>query len=674
MKFRNLVEVLEYRAKETPNNIAYTFLFDGEDKENNITYLELLNMSKAVAFELQKKYKKGDRVILGYSFGLDVIIAFYACLLAGIIPVPVPPPDTTKLSKSSSRLSSIISNCEPKAILTTTNIKSGMSVFAIVIPELREMDYISTDNIDIRHSLDFKKVEIKEENVAFLQYTSGSTSEPRGVIVTHRSLLANQEMLLNTFAYNGENNNCVSWIPFYHDMGLVGHIIHPLYVNGRSIIMEPGDFLEKPVRLLKAISNYRAFMSFSPNFAYDLCSMKVKDEEMKRYDVDLSSWKIAGNSSEPIRKDTLDRFYERFKNFGFSKKALFPAYGLAEATLIVSGKNINEEYKFLQASKSHIGNNIIASPSNENDSVFLVSSGKATINQEIKIVDAITLKECNEKELGEIWVNGENVADGYWNNLDETNRIFRHKIKSSPNKVYLRTGDVGFIDKNELYLVGRLKDIIIVNGKNIYPHDIERLIEAKVKEFPEIKLGSTAVFSLEINNKENLVLAMEIDPEKNHLFDINKLISAINKLLISEYQMSFYSMNFVKVGNLPKTSSGKLQRNLYKKIFDGNSEAKFNIDIIHKYSRNSSLTKNNLMDQSKNNVELKNWIVQWFISTLALKDVNDIEIDKSLLDFITDSLFIISFSNDLGIKLGRKIEQDFLYKYPTIRDILIFLS
>jgi 8-amino-7-oxononanoate synthase len=665
MDFKTINEIIEYRAEENPDKIAYTFLLDGEDQEDNITYLQLLQRVKSIAYELQNKYQKGDRALLLFEPSLDFIVSFYACLFAGIIAVPAYPPDVNRLNKSVPRLLSIIKDSETSVILTTSNIMGLAKGFTSSIPELKNVGWLSVDNLDINNHLYYKKVEILPETIAFLQYTSGSTASPKGVILDHECLIYNEEMINQCFYHfdKSQPTTFVGWLPLYHDMGLIGNVIQPLYINSQCILMSPIKFLKRPFRWLKAISKYKAYTSGAPNFAYELCVHKITEAEKST--LDLSSWRVAYNGAEPIKARTLDRFYECFKEYGLKKEVLFPVYGLAEATLIVSGGSREEEPIIAKVKKSELEKHNIIFTQEESDSIVLVSSGRSILEQEIKIVNSETFEELESNEVGEIWVNGKNIAKGYWNKPEKTKETFKAQIKGQEGIFYLRTGDLGFLSNNELYVTGRIKDMLIISGRNIYPYDIERVIESKRVIFPEIRLGCIACFGIEANNKENIGIMMEISPSKNPSFDIDKLQEAIIATVFNEFELPIYSITFIKEGNLPKTSSGKIQRYLCKKAFNSN--------IINEVIKNYVAYDIKEIILNKNDNLISDFIIEWIKKEFIISN-EKIDINLSFNFYGFDSINSMRFINDLENYLNKNFDSNLLLDFPNIKTLSEYLS
>jgi acyl-CoA synthetase (AMP-forming)/AMP-acid ligase II len=550
----DLVHLLRYRASYQGNRTAYTFFLD-EGKSISLTYKELEQKARNLGALLQNLGLTGERALLMYPPGLDFIVGFFACLYAGVIAVPAYPP---RRNQSLDRLQSIIADCQAKEILTTTDIKKSLETSLDNYPELTRFRWLTTDNL-VNHSSDFRGGEIQfpdiqADDLAFLQYTSGSTGKPKGVMVTHGNLLHNQKMIQEAFGHD-EDTVFAGWLPLFHDMGLIGNVLQPLYLGIQCILFSPVDFLQKPVRWLKMISDYRVTTSGAPNFAYDLCIRKISEEQLGS--LDLSSWSVAFNGAEPVRAETLNAFAEKFAPCGFRKEAFYPCYGLAEATLFVAGGRKNQQFKTITIDEMALESHQVL-PTQESTGRTLVSCGKAWYDQKVRIVDPDRLTLCSSGQVGEIWVSGPSVAQGYWNQPEKTKETFQAYTEDTQEGPFLRTGDLGFIDeKGELFITGRSKDVIIVRGRNHYPQDIERSVEAIN---PACKMGGCAAFSVEVGGEEKLVILQEIERTYLRKVDLEQVKGQIRQVLTAQHGLQAYTIEFIKPCTLPKTSSGKIQR------------------------------------------------------------------------------------------------------------------
>ncbi|MDJ0631991.1 MAG: fatty acyl-AMP ligase [Xenococcaceae cyanobacterium MO_188.B29] len=570
-----LVDILRHRVLTQPKQNLYTFLVDGENQKVSLTYGELEQRAKAIAAYLQSICSPQERVLLLYPPGLDYIEAFFGCLYAGVIAIPAYPP---RPNRSLSRLKSIIDDAQATLALTNQTILTSLKRKLVHAPELTHLRWLSTDSIHVDLSEDYQEITLSENTLAFLQYTSGSTAKPKGVKIAHNNLLHNLEAIHNCFQHNPQSRGVI-WLPPYHDMGLIGGILQPLYGGFPVVLMSPLMFLQNPLRWLKAISLHKATTSGGPNFAYDLCVRKYNREQ--ELDLDLSSWDLAFNGAEPINYDTLAKFADIFSDYGFRPEAFYPCYGMAEATLIISGGKKSSQLvtKTLQG-KALEQNRIETAHSNEENSRTLVSCGSSLPNQKIVIVHPETLVQCPPGEVGEIWVSGASIAQGYWQQSAETKHTFNAYLKNQENEPFLRTGDLGFLEDGELFVTGRLKDIIIINGRNHYPQDIERTVEES--NF-YIRPSGVASFSVDIEGEERLVILAEVDrrywdsprtksqsngyPTTTNTSKAQELIQSIRREISKNHDLQVYSILLLKSGGIPKTSSGKIQRHVCRANF-----------------------------------------------------------------------------------------------------------
>ena len=562
-----IINILDYRGDCQGNTIAYEF-YTGDNNFNSLTYGELNGQINAIASILIEKKLTEERVLLIYPSGLEFIAAFLGCLKAGAIAVPMYPP---RRDRRSSRLENIINDCEPVAVLTTSSLQVKVESYLSKTNTL--LNLIATDSITQR-SAKINTSKISPDKIAFLQYTSGSTGNPKGVTITHKNIIHNSALIYRCFKHTPETK-VVSWLPFYHDMGLIGGILQPLFGGFPVSLFSSTDFIRKPLLWLETISRFKATTSGAPNFAYEMCIDKITSQEKKK--LDLSSWDLAFIGAEPIQAETIDKFAEAFAECGFKKSAFYPCYGMAEATLMISGG--------IKANLPVV---------NKKDNKNIVGCGTVTSEQPVIIVNPDTKAVCQE-EIGEIWVEeNDNIADGYWNNTPLTKEIFKAKINSR-DRSYLRTGDLGFIQGNELFISGRIKDVIIIRGQNYYPQDIERTVE---RSHRALKANSGAAFCIEVEGKEQLVIVQEVERSFVRKLGINndppqpmavattegtsatrclpfykggefreQIKNAVTAAISQEFGLNVYDIQLIKTGSICKTSSGKIQRYLCKERY-----------------------------------------------------------------------------------------------------------
>ncbi|HEV7784788.1 MAG TPA: fatty acyl-AMP ligase, partial [Thermoanaerobaculia bacterium] len=492
-------------ARARPEHTAYVFCADSGEEVERLTLAGLDARARAIAVRLQARGLAGERALLLFQPGLSFISAFLGCLYAGVVAVPVVPP---RRNRGQERLAAVAADARPKAALVDSAALDRVLQWGRELPGGAGWLWLDVDGVAPEEGEEWAGPVPEPEALAFLQYTSGSTSVPKGVMVSHRNLAANQRLITESFRQS-EASVVVGWLPVYHDMGLIGNVLQPQWLGSRTILMSPLTFLQKPVRWLEAISRYGATTSGGPSFAYELCVQKITDEQ--KAGLDLSRWEVAFNGAEPVRADTLDRFAAAFAPCGFRRQAFAPCFGLAEATLLVTaarpggGPHVASfaaaalEQGVAAPAISAIPTGPQAEPSRR-----LVSCGTAPAGVDVRIVDPETGIPCAEGQVGEIWVAGESVAEGYWERPELTAATFGARLPAAGERRYLRTGDLGFLGADGgLFVTGRLKDLIIIRGRNLYPQDIELTVE---RSHPGLRPGCGAAFSVESEGEERLVV------------------------------------------------------------------------------------------------------------------------------------------------------------------------
>jgi len=558
---RTLVELLGSRAADQPNRLGYAFLEKGEREAARLDYATLDRKARAVAAVVRAAVNRSERAILLYPSGLDFVAAFFGCLYANVVAVPVFPPDPRGPARTLPRVRAVAKDSSAKLILTTSTLLAHKETFLKVAPELGELTWLATDSVD-DDGTGFVDEAVDASTIAFLQYTSGSTAAPRGVVVTHQNLLHNASIVKRAFVQS-EESTLVTWLPMYHDMGLIGCVLQPLYAGYPDYIMAPVEFLKHPLKWLQAISKYRATTSGGPNFAYQLCVRKITDEQKK--DLDLSSWRVAFCGAEPVNSATLRAFSEAFASCGFRPQSFYPCYGLAEATLVVTAGPKQDSAPIRSFAAAALALNEVRLASPAEDSRALVGCGDVLAGQTVAIVDPHTLRPAPSHCVGEIWVSGPSVAKGYFNHPGATKESFGARTATGAGP-YLRTGDLGFVHEGELFICGRIKDLIIVGGRNHYPQDIEGTVQERL---PTLRTSAVAAFSIDDHGDEKVVVIVEIGPTEIDAggLDPREIASAVRESVFAEHQLSIHDVALVRPGGIPRTSSGKLERancrNLY---------------------------------------------------------------------------------------------------------------
>ena len=566
-----LIELLRDRTQIQPQKVAYKFLHRGENEAYSLTYQDLDNRAKAIATYLQSRNVAGERALLLYPPGIEFIIAFFGCLYAGVIAVPAYPP---RRNQKTIRLEAIVKDASAKVVLTTASVLSNVESRLVDNPDLKALHWLATDEVEVDSDVSWQPPKVGSETIAFLQYTSGSTGTPKGGTINHANLLHNQRMIKEAFGHTPDTT-VVGWLPLFHDMGLIGNVLQPLYLGRTCILMSPADFLQKPFRWLQAISRYQATTSGGPNFAYDLCVSRTTPEQ--RASLDLSSWQVAFTGAEPVRAETMEQFGEAFKPCGFNPQAFYPCYGMAETTLFVTG-GLKADYPVVKSVDATALEQNKIEPVKRNGVRKIVSCGRTWLEQSVAIANLETLTRVADDGVGEIWVKGESVAQGYWNQPEKTEETFKAYLADTGEGPFLRTGDLGFIQDDELFVTGRLKDVIIVRGQNHYPQDIELTVE---KSHPALRAGCGAAFTVEVKGSERLVIVQEIERSYLRKLDTPKVVDSICQAITAEHSLRPYATVLIKTGSIPKTSSGKVKRYACRSGFIEGS-----LNVINDWSEN----------------------------------------------------------------------------------------
>jgi acyl transferase domain-containing protein/acyl-CoA synthetase (AMP-forming)/AMP-acid ligase II/acyl carrier protein len=664
------VDILRRRANNQPNAIAYLFLPDGETEEIRLTYHELDIRARSIAAQLQRQGARGERALLLYPSGWEFICAFFGCLYAGVVAVPAYPPRRNQHRK---RLQAIVADAQAAFALTTTSVLTQMGSRLTEAPELTAMHWLTTDRIARDLAEDWYIPTINQDTLAFLQYTSGSTGTPKGVMVSHGNLLHNEQMIQQAFGHSSQTV-FVGWLPLFHDMGLIGNVLQPLYLGIQSILMPPEAFLLKPYCWLQAISRYQATTSGGPNFAYDLCVQTIKPEQ--RASLDLSRWNVAFNGAEPVRWSTLEQFARTFADCGFSPRAFYPCYGMAETTLFVSG-GLNTQLPVVCSVKEAelAKNQVMEAPSEEPGTRKIVGCGQAWLDETLAIVDPDSLTQCPEKQVGEIWVSGSSIAGGYWQRPEQTQETFQGYIADTGAGPFLRTGDLGFLREGELFITGRLKDLIIIRGRNHYPQDIELTVETC---HSALRPHCGAAFSVPVNGQEKLVIAQEVKRSSRRTLNADEVIGAIRQAVAQEHDIDVYGIILLRTASIPKTSSGKVQRGACR---DG-----FLADTLNGVTSWCATSQPSTRLQSGDaevktppqplptafnpkspdrQEEIQRWLIARVSQSLQVLP-EAIDIQHPLAEYGLSSMVAIRLAGEAQEWLGSKVSPTLLYDYPTI--------
>jgi len=584
-RFDTLPALLRWRAEHQSDRLAYTFLLDGEEEEVRVTYAELDRDARAVGAWIQAHgMEPGNPVLILYPPGPDFIAALFGCLYSGMPAIPICPPHPTRRNRTLARVEAVVADAAPSAILTSAELLPTVHRLYESHGWVPARGILASDRLrQDDHAGAWSCPAVDAGSLAILQYTSGSTGTPNGVMLDHGNLLHNLEQIRLRFEHTEDSRGMI-WLPPFHDMGLIGGILQPIYAGFPVTLMSPLHFLQQPLRWLRAVSRVKATTSGGPNFAFQLCVERVHSE--RRKELDLSFWEVAFIGAEPVRAETLDAFAKAFASCGFRREAFYPCYGLAESTLITSGgaKAAPPIYGEFQADRLRSGQ-ALAVTSDTRGAQVLVGCGRAVAGQEIAIVCPDRRVPRADGEFGEIWVRGPSVARGYWCRPEQTECTFRARLAHTEQGPFLRTGDLGFLTGGELFVTGRLKDLIIINGQNHYPQDIEATVE---RSHPAIlRPGGCLAFSVDRFGEERLIVVVEVDrsclsplsghgapstaethtSERPGTWSSRDIVRAVRRAVSEHHETSITEVVLVKPATIPRTSSGKPQRLACREAF-----------------------------------------------------------------------------------------------------------
>lgn len=568
----NLVEVLVQRAELHGDKVCLRYLEDGETEVESCTYAQLLQAASGIAAGLQAQYDVHDRIVLMLPNGIDYLKAFFGCLMARMIAVPAYP---LSGNHNDARVLGMLQDCGARAILTSRKILQFMANKRAAFDSHEvPLDAIlgqclALENLTVAGEV-YRPLNLSGNDVAFLQYTSGSISSPKGVIVTHANIMANEAMIEQSFRFHSDSV-MVSWLPLFHDMGLIGGALQPLYSGGSVIIFAPQAFLQRPLRWWQAVSRYRATVTGGPNFAYDLSAKRLStDPDLK---LDLRSLEVAYCGAEPIQPQTLRRFVELMQPHGLSPRSILPCYGMAEATLLVSGGPAQSEPVYRNYVETSLNQGLATAAEEGVDAKLLAACGVVGLQKKIIIVAPESHHQLGDGKVGEVWLSGPNIAQGYWNRSDATLNTFQAQLaEGGDDGRYLRTGDLGFIDQGKLYITGRLKDLIIIGGRNLYPQDVETVLAAKL---PQLRQGSIVAAPWATEHGEGIAIVAEVDRKVSD-DTLPALVRQIQDEVFQRFETAPAGVFLLAQLGIMKTSSGKLQRALsLKAALAGNASVRY---------------------------------------------------------------------------------------------------
>jgi 8-amino-7-oxononanoate synthase len=675
----NFLERLSYWAVAAPDREGFRYLEPGDGDDVVLTYAQLDESAKAIAAQLVSMGFVGQRALLLYPPGLEFVKAFFACHYAGVIPVPAYPP---RRNRNMGRINLISENCNASVALTVDSVISRSANRLDDAPNLRRIPWIDTEVIPLDMASDWITPKIRSDDVGLIQYTSGSTGNPKGVVLTHSNLIANCRMITKAFSIPFGETNAVTWLPAYHDMGLVGGILNPVYCGVSEIMVSPVSILRYPIRWLRAISDYKAAVTGGPNFAYAWCVQKITEEQCEG--LDLSCWEVAFNGAEPVRADVMDLFTKKFAPYGFRAKTHYPCYGMAETTLLVTGGKRHEEPIVRSFDRNELVQHRVV-PVDPDDKVAhdLVGCGQVLDEEEVLIVHPETLKALPDDQIGEIWINSPSCGVGYWERPEASEETFGARLNPDNGKKYVRSGDLGFMDRGELFIAGRLKDMIIVRGVNRYPQDIEATVD---QCDPRTRSGCSAAIAITRWDREHLVIVCEVERGSKHR-EWGDVFDAIREKVTEEHDLPPDAIVLVRAYSIPKTSSGKVQRHACQRDFENNDLIVIDEWIsweegeratrakLTRQKRISAASDLNgrgstaeVMDDSKLSPVVVDAVIQ-VVEGVGGNRARNVDINTSIVKLGLDSMERLSIANSLEQTFGGHLPEEVLQEVETVREV-----
>ncbi|WP_431969893.1 HAD-IIIC family phosphatase [Nocardia sp. bgisy134] len=670
------VETLVAQAENRPGDVVYRFLDSGDvdGVVRAMSYAELGIRARAIGAALQDSTPR--RALLLYPAGPEFAEAFFGCLAAGVVAVPAPLPEWE--NRSLRRLRRMVAHAEVDVVLAPRRVVADAAALCAEIPELAGVRWLGTDEIEGDLATRWREPDLGPDSVAFIQYTSGSTSAPRGVLLTHGNLLHNQAAIATglghdrALAESWDGALFASWLPMYHDMGLIAPLLHTVYLGGNSVLMSPLHFLQRPERWLQAISTYRAHTSGGPNFAYELCVRRVAPEQIDR--LDLSRWRVAFNGSEPVRAATVRRFTDTFGRAGFRAETHQPVYGLAEATLIVTAPATATPPSFLDAASR-------ATDGHPTRATELVGVGHASEGISIAVVDPESGAERAAGAEGEIWVAGDSVAAGYFRDDQATAEVFGARLPGDDRR-FLRTGDLGFLSGGELFVTGRRKDLLIVDGRNHYPQDIEETVEAA---HDAVRAGCVAAFSVDVGvDGEQPVVVAEVrgeDPGEQAAIE-----GSVRAAVAADHGIGLAAVLLIRPGTIFKTSSGKIQRSACRAAYLSGEllallagPVRSPEDELDDYDAEPETVRPETAEPAAGSAAqpsaeaIRSWLVTAIARQAAL-DPERIDAHRPMVEFGLGSADLVEMVVDLSDFVGRFLDTNLLFDHPTIDGVATALA
>ncbi len=664
----NFMERLRYWAAATPDRVAYRYLDHGEHEVDSVTFAKLDQDARAIAADLVVKGFAGKRAVLMYPPGLEFIRGFLGCHYAGVTPVPAYPP---RRNRNMGRVNSISENCHAAVALTVRTVIERSRSWLADAPNLDSLAWIATEEVSSDIANDWVSPKVGSSDIGLIQYTSGSTGTPKGVVLTHQNLISNCRMITRAFEVSNGTKAC-TWLPSYHDMGLIGGILNPLYLGATQIMMSPVAFLTYPIRWLRAMSDYGCSVTGGPNFAYAWCTTKIKPEQCEG--LDLSTWEVAFNGAEPVRADIMDAFSEKFGPYGFSPKAHYPCYGMAETTLLVTGGDRSEAPVIRAFDRNElVQHRVVQVEPDDRVGRNLVGCGQVLLEEDVQIVQPETRRCLPEDEIGEIWINSPSCGVGYFERPEMTAEFFEARLSPDNGKKYVRSGDLGFMHHGELFVCGRLKDMIIVRGVNRYPQDIESTVESCD---PSTRSGGCAAFALTRWDREHLVIVCEVDRgRKSRNWD--ECFKDIRTAIAEEHELPPDAIVLVRSHSIPKTSSGKVQRHACKDDFEKGrlrnvvaSWVSWEQDQQEPKANGARL--NGATSAAISLAGLSPVVVDAVIAVVvstAGNRADNVDVNTNIVHLGLDSVERLDIAHTLEEAFGGRLPEDVLQEVETVRDV-----
>lgn len=653
----HLVDVIRHWATLRPEQEALRFYPQGEGDSINISFAQLDQRCQTIASQLQDY--QGQHALLLYNNGLDFLEALFACFYAGVVAVPAYPP---RRNHHLQRLSALIQDCQASIVLSASDISErAQPLFAeSEDAQMLTLPWLNTDQITVA-ATPYQAPTIDANSLAFIQYTSGSTGKPKGVMLSHKNLMCNIRMAERAFGLPN-NARCVSWLPLFHDMGLIGSVMAPLYWGAGSVLMPPAAFLQKPLRWLKLLDKYGKISPVgctAPNFSYQLCVDNVTDEQAA--ELDLSQWIFALSGAEPIRASTLEAFSKKFAVSGFSPSALVPAYGMAECTVLASCRQDKAITSLRVANHTLADNRLIP---DDNGNLVLTSSGSSCAPQELRIVHPDTLTTLADTHVGEIWLAGDHIGQGYWQQPTLSEQVF-NAYTAEGDGPFLRTGDLGSLIDGELFVTGRIKDLLIIRGNNHYPQDIELTV---MQATEGVQAEHTAAFTIEHDEQEKLVIVQEVQRQQQRQWPTEEKARDIRNAVAREHGIECHAIAFIRFASIPKTSSGKIQRHACKAAFLQNNLNLIGLWQADTRTANSLPTHPNIPLNAIATEDLEQWVVNWLAQKTGIA-AEQIPIDAPLDGLGLDSVDLVQLSGELEGWLGKPMPHTLVWEQDHIRGL-----